>query len=48
LADELLRKGAKLTVGYEKLPYLIAGEKSETDFSPMREIIARLKEMEEG
>lgn len=48
MADQMLRKGAKLTVGYEKLPYLIAGEKSETDFSPMRDIIAMLKEMEEG
>ncbi|NLO43706.1 MAG: M81 family metallopeptidase [Candidatus Cloacimonetes bacterium] len=46
MADQLIKEKVKLSVGFEKLPYLIAGEKSETDCSPMREIIARLREME--
>ncbi|MFA7543739.1 MAG: M81 family metallopeptidase, partial [Candidatus Cloacimonadaceae bacterium] len=46
LADMLLSEGKKLCMKAVKLPYLIAGEKSETECSPMRELIAALRHLE--
>lgn len=46
LADIMLCEGKKLCMKAVKLPYLIAGEKSETGCSPMRELIANLRELE--
>lgn len=46
MADMVMRKNLELTMGYAKLPYLIAGEKSETEISPMRELIADLRKIE--
>lgn len=46
LADMMLCEGKKLCMKAVKLPYLIAGEKSETECSPMRELIAALRHIE--
>ncbi len=50
LADMILAHGAKLCMGTAHIPCLIAGEKSETDIPPMRDLIAELHklEMEDG
>jgi microcystin degradation protein MlrC len=46
MADRLLTDGIPLCMAVERLDYLIAGEKSETDCPPMRELMARAREME--
>jgi microcystin degradation protein MlrC len=47
MADRKLGDGTPLHMAYRKLDYLIAGEKSETDCAPMREMMARAREMEQ-
>lgn len=46
MADKLLFEDMKLTMAAVKLPYLIAGEKSETSTYPMRELIDELFRIE--
>ena len=46
MADMILTKGAQLSMAAVKLPYLIAGEKSETDTEPMRGLIDELRDVE--
>lgn len=46
LADLSLSTGKKLRMGAARLDCLIAGEKSETDYEPMRSLIAELREVE--
>ncbi|NLK50039.1 MAG: M81 family metallopeptidase [Candidatus Cloacimonetes bacterium] len=46
MADMILTHGIKLTMAAVKLPYLIAGEKSETDTQPMQGLIDELRAVE--
>jgi microcystin degradation protein MlrC len=41
-----LQRGKKLFTAYQRIPMLIAGEKSESEAEPMRSLIAQLKEEE--
>ena len=45
LAD--LRGDASLTLGWERLPMLLAGEQSESEFEPMRSLVAALRDADE-
>lgn len=47
MAELILEGKHKLHMGSVKLPLLIAGEKSETDSSPMKELIAELHRLEQ-
>ncbi|MGN1163244.1 MAG: M81 family metallopeptidase [Candidatus Ornithospirochaeta sp.] len=40
-------RGGKIAMGGVKLPFLVAGEKSETSVEPMKGIMEKVKEMEE-
>ncbi len=42
----MLQKNTAVYMSYQKIPYLIAGEKSETSCFPMNNLIAKLKEFE--
>jgi len=46
MAYQIVAEHAELCMGAVKIPCLIAGEKSETDVSPMRELIAELHKLE--
>lgn len=48
LADMIITHGKNLSMQAVKLPYLIAGEKSETAHPPMRELIATLRDLEDN
>ncbi len=48
MADISLSSGTPLTMGFAKIDFLIAGEKSETDCEPMRSLIAELYHVEEN
>jgi len=47
MAYQILSEGFSLCMGAAKIPCLIAGEKSETDYPPMRDLIAELHKLEE-
>ncbi len=47
MAYQILCEGVNLCIGAAKIPCLIAGEKSETDYPPMRDLISELRKLEE-
>jgi microcystin degradation protein MlrC len=47
MAYQIISEGHALCMGAVKIPCLIAGEKSETDYPPMRGLIAELHKLEE-